>query len=205
MAADGRVYISRHVVFDEAFFPYTNLQSGSLSVEGNAHHTVTRAALPVVPGAARVCGRLQQREGCVVFYQDPLVQPACSIRDEVSPIQSEANVDDVVPNADDVNTNAINEAVSPTARDSTSNVAPSLSIHDNLVSAPVNNPNSSENADLCSESVIQESQIEVFEQPSHRSVASVDPVVGGIEYDQGAPAMPQEVQQAKDRLVAPCE
>ncbi|KAK8682507.1 hypothetical protein V6N13_054893 [Hibiscus sabdariffa] len=112
---------------------------------------------------------------------NPLVQPACSIRDEVSSIQSEANVDAVVPNADDVNTNAINETVSPTARDNTSNEAPSLSLHDNLMSAPVNNPNSSENADLCSESVIQESQIEVSEQSSHRSTASVDPVVGGIE------------------------
>ncbi|KAK8637368.1 hypothetical protein V6N13_064790 [Hibiscus sabdariffa] len=98
-----------------------------------------------------------------------------------------------IPNTDDVNTDDINESVSSTARDNTSNEAPSLSIHDNLVSAPLNNCNFLENADLCSESEIRESQVDVFEQLSHRSSALVDPDVGGIECDQGAPALAQEV------------
>ncbi|KAL4360543.1 hypothetical protein GQ457_04G020760 [Hibiscus cannabinus] len=53
MAEDGRVCISRHVVFDESTFPYAMQQAKE--VIRDAHHRVTRSIIPIVPGASKLC------------------------------------------------------------------------------------------------------------------------------------------------------
>ncbi|KAK8584138.1 hypothetical protein V6N13_109521 [Hibiscus sabdariffa] len=167
-------------------------------------------ALPVIAGAARLCGRLQQREGCVVSEQNTILQPTCAIRDEVSSSGGVANVSVDIPNTDDVNTDVRNEAVSAVARDVVDNndETPSLSIHDNLVSTQLNNHFSpaiegsscsllesfSESMDFLYESVDRESHVDAYEQLSPMSSALFDSDVGGSDHDQGAPELSQEAQ-----------
>ncbi|KAK8517199.1 hypothetical protein V6N12_032396 [Hibiscus sabdariffa] len=62
MAANGRVYVSRHVVFDESNFPYAKQRDGSSSTLPPVLSTVSNS-IPVVDGASRVCmGETHVRE-----------------------------------------------------------------------------------------------------------------------------------------------
>ncbi|KAK8546552.1 hypothetical protein V6N12_027329 [Hibiscus sabdariffa] len=59
MADDGRVYISRHVIFDEVVFPYAAKQQNK-EAAGKAHNSVTRAVFPVINSASRICQPTQR-------------------------------------------------------------------------------------------------------------------------------------------------